>query len=68
MDPVALRYGAPLFFANSEFVVLHLRRELRARHGSVRWLISDAEAVTVIDANSLQSPPRGHSSPSSRAR
>ena len=55
-DPavLVLRYGGPLVFANAEFVVTNVRQQLRRRQGSVRWVVLDCEAVTMVDTNGVQ--------------
>ncbi len=51
---LVVRYGAPLFFANADFVLEHVDQALRERTERVDWLVLNAEAITSIDSNGVQ--------------
>ena len=51
---LVLRYGGPLFFANAEYIVAHVRSQAQLRAGRLRWVVLDCEAIGLIDMNGAQ--------------
>lgn len=51
---IAYRFYAPLFFANAQYFVQHVRELIRASPNPVRWFVIDMQAVWEIDVTAAE--------------
>lgn len=51
---LVLRYDAPLFYANAEFVLDHVQSSVKQRGEQLRWVVLNLEAAGETDSNGLQ--------------
>lgn len=51
---IAYRFYAPLFFANAQYFVQHVRELIQASPNPVRWFVVDMQAVWEIDVTAAE--------------